>query len=159
MQKIMRFGAILALIRSDSLPFRSKTPGQLFQPASRRAYNRNFLAKNRIFTAKRVVHGMLVHRLTRKHHEGAHHLRWGFFVVLFYWPDGRKSGEHMIIVNGEQVEFVENSTVTDLVAALGLERSRVAVELNGNIVSRATFDDTLLHDDDKVEIVHFVGGG
>ena len=65
----------------------------------------------------------------------------------------------MIIVNGEPVEFVENTTVTDLVAALGLERSRVAVELNGSIVTRATFDDTLLHDDDKVEIVHFVGGG
>lgn len=65
----------------------------------------------------------------------------------------------MIIVNGEQVEFVENTTVADLVAALGLERSRVAVELNGDIVTRATFDDTLLHDDDKVEIVHFVGGG
>ncbi len=65
----------------------------------------------------------------------------------------------MIIVNGEPVEFVENTTVTDLVAALGLERSRVAVELNGSIVARATFDDTLLHDDDKVEIVHFVGGG
>lgn len=65
----------------------------------------------------------------------------------------------MIIVNGEPVEFVENTTVTDLVAALGLERPRVAVELNGSIVARATFDDTLLHDDDKVEIVHFVGGG
>lgn len=65
----------------------------------------------------------------------------------------------MIIVNGEQVEFVENTTVADLVAALGVERSRVAVELNGDIVARATFDDTLLHDDDKVEIVHFVGGG
>lgn len=65
----------------------------------------------------------------------------------------------MIIVNGEQIEFVENTTVVDLVAALGLERSRVAVELNGAIVARATFDDTLLHDDDKVEIVHFVGGG
>lgn len=65
----------------------------------------------------------------------------------------------MIIVNGEPVEFVENTTVTDLVAALGLKRSRVAVELNGSIVARATFDDTLLHDDDKVEIVHFVGGG
>lgn len=65
----------------------------------------------------------------------------------------------MIIVNGENVEFVENTTVNDLIAALGLERSHVAVELNGAIVSRASFDDTLLHDRDKVEIVHFVGGG
>ena len=65
----------------------------------------------------------------------------------------------MIIVNGEGVEFVENTTVADLIAALGLEHSRVAVELNGQIVPRATFDSTLLHDRDKVEIVHFVGGG
>ena len=83
---------------------------------------------------------------------------WCFFIGLA-WPSERKRGGHMIIVNGEQVEFVENTTVADLVAALGLERSRVAVELNGAIVARATFDDTLLHDDDKVEIVHFVGGG
>jgi thiamine biosynthesis protein ThiS len=65
----------------------------------------------------------------------------------------------MIIVNGEQIEFVENTTVSDLIEALRLSCSQVAVELNGEIVSRASFDDTLLHDDDKVEIVHFVGGG
>lgn len=65
----------------------------------------------------------------------------------------------MIIVNGAEVEFVENTTVADLVAALELERSRVAVELNGAIIPRASFGNTLLHDRDKVEIVHFVGGG
>lgn len=65
----------------------------------------------------------------------------------------------MITVNGEPVEFVEGATVTDLVRSLDLSTQRVAVELNGAIVPRATFDDTLLHDDDKVEIVHFVGGG
>lgn len=65
----------------------------------------------------------------------------------------------MIVVNGEEIEFVEHTSVADLISALGLERSRVAVELNGDIVTRATFDDTLLHDRDKVEIVHFVGGG
>lgn len=65
----------------------------------------------------------------------------------------------MIIVNGDEIEFVENTTVADLIAALNLDRSHVAVELNGAIVSRASFDDTLLHDRDKVEVVHFVGGG
>lgn len=65
----------------------------------------------------------------------------------------------MIIVNGEEVEIDSDSSVAKLVEERGLDRSRVAVELNGEIVPRDTFDDTLLHDGDKVEIVHFVGGG
>ena len=65
----------------------------------------------------------------------------------------------MIIVNGEELEIDSDSSVAKLVEERGLDRSRVAVELNGEIVPRGTFDDTLLHDGDKVEIVHFVGGG
>ena len=65
----------------------------------------------------------------------------------------------MIIVNGEEFEIDSGSSVAKLVEKRGLDRSRVAVELNGEIVPRGTFDDTLLHDGDKVEIVHFVGGG
>ena len=65
----------------------------------------------------------------------------------------------MIMVNGQAQEFEDGTTVTDLVRSLDLAAQRVAVELNGAIVPRATFDSTLLHDDDKVEIVHFVGGG
>lgn len=65
----------------------------------------------------------------------------------------------MIIVNGEEFEIGSGSSVAKLVEERGLDRSRVAVELNGEIVPRGTFDDTLLHDGDKVEIVHFVGGG
>ena len=65
----------------------------------------------------------------------------------------------MIIVNDEEFEIDSGSSVAKLVEERGLDRSRVAVELNGEIVPRGTFDDTLLHDGDKVEIVHFVGGG
>lgn len=65
----------------------------------------------------------------------------------------------MIIVNGEELEIDSGSSIAKLVEERGLDRSRVAVELNGEIVPRGTFDDTLLHDGDKVEIVHFVGGG
>lgn len=65
----------------------------------------------------------------------------------------------MIIVNGEELEIDSGSSVAKLVKERSLDRSRVAVELNGEIVPRGTFDDTLLHDGDKVEIVHFVGGG
>ncbi len=46
-----------------------------------------------------------------------------------------------------------------LVAELGIKSDRVAVELNRDIVPRANWADTPLHDGDKLEIVHFVGGG
>lgn len=65
----------------------------------------------------------------------------------------------MITVNGEVFDLEPGTTVANLIEARGLNSLRVAIELNGAIVPKATFDDTLLHDDDKVEIVHFVGGG
>lgn len=65
----------------------------------------------------------------------------------------------MIVVNGEEMECTPGMTCAELVAARGLDRARVALELNGAIVPRAALDATLLHDGDKVEIVHFVGGG
>jgi sulfur carrier protein len=40
-----------------------------------------------------------------------------------------------------------------------MKGDRVAVELNREIVPRAQWDDTQLHDGDRLEIVHFVGGG
>ncbi len=47
----------------------------------------------------------------------------------------------------------------DLVADLGLKGDRVAIEHNGNIVPRAEWANTGLQDGDRLEIVHFVGGG
>ena len=46
-----------------------------------------------------------------------------------------------------------------LVAELNLKPEQIAIELNHNVVRRAQWGDTLLRPDDKVEIVHFVGGG
>lgn len=64
-----------------------------------------------------------------------------------------------LILNGEPTGVPHDTTVSELIDICGLERQRVAVEVNGDIVARATFDDVRLHDGDKVEIVHFVGGG
>jgi len=47
----------------------------------------------------------------------------------------------------------------DLVTDLGLQGDRVAIEHNGNIVPRAEWANTGLEDGDRLEIVHFVGGG
>jgi thiamine biosynthesis protein ThiS len=63
-----------------------------------------------------------------------------------------------IQINGQDKE-VSVSTIADLVEQLGLKDDRVAIELNRDIVPRAKWADTPLHEGDKVEMVHFVGGG
>ena len=64
-----------------------------------------------------------------------------------------------IHVNGEIREFSEELTIDSLISTLGLDPTRVAIELNRDVVRRNNWPATLLHDDDRVEIVHFVGGG
>jgi thiamine biosynthesis protein ThiS len=65
----------------------------------------------------------------------------------------------LLHINGEQRDFPEGLTVAALVAQLGMKPDRVAVELNLEIVSRAQWDTTTLKNGDKLEVVHFVGGG
>jgi thiamine biosynthesis protein ThiS len=62
-------------------------------------------------------------------------------------------------INGEQREFPDGLTVAALVAQLGMKPDRVAVELNLEIVPRAQWETTALKNGDKLEVVHFVGGG
>ena len=62
-------------------------------------------------------------------------------------------------MNDEPRTVADGATVADLVADLGLGPRRIAVEVNLAIVPRATYDQTALHDGDRVEIIHFVGGG
>ncbi len=64
-----------------------------------------------------------------------------------------------LIVNGETRSLDGAPTVADLVLALGLDRRKVAVERNLEIVPRSLHDTTLLADGDRIEIVQFVGGG
>jgi sulfur carrier protein len=66
------------------------------------------------------------------------------------------------VLNGQPRDFPQlapAATLQDLVADLALKGDRVAVEHNGNIVSRAEWETTALADGDRLEIVHFVGGG
>ena len=64
-----------------------------------------------------------------------------------------------IQVNGEMREFPAGLTVEGLVLALDLQPARVAIELNRNVVRRNEWAGTTLRQGDRVEIVHFVGGG
>lgn len=63
-----------------------------------------------------------------------------------------------ITLNGEARQVREGS-IADLVAALGLDVKKVAVERNREIVPRSTLGDVMLAEGDALEIVHFVGGG
>ncbi len=64
-----------------------------------------------------------------------------------------------ILLNGDFVETAEGATVESLLLQLGIGRERVAVEVNAGIVPKAGYEKQLLSDGDKIEIVHFVGGG
>ena len=64
-----------------------------------------------------------------------------------------------VVVNDEPHRLSPGATVADLVASLGLAARRIAVEVNREIVTRATYGATVLRDGDTVEIIHFVGGG
>jgi thiamine biosynthesis protein ThiS len=62
-------------------------------------------------------------------------------------------------INGDARDFPDGLTLDALVEQLGMKPDRVAVELNLEIVPRANWQSTQLKDGDKLEIVHFVGGG
>jgi thiamine biosynthesis protein ThiS len=64
-----------------------------------------------------------------------------------------------ILLNGEFVETAEGATVASLLQQLDISRERVAVELNADIIPKAHYEKQPLCDGDKIEIVHFVGGG
>ena len=62
-------------------------------------------------------------------------------------------------VNGKDREVPVGHTVADLLDDLGLDGRLVVVELNRQIIRRTEIEDVILRDEDRVEIVHFVGGG
>jgi thiamine biosynthesis protein ThiS len=62
-------------------------------------------------------------------------------------------------VNDEAVEVAQGATLAALVEQLALAPERLAVELNREVVRRADWPRTTLNEGDRVEIVHFVGGG
>jgi sulfur carrier protein len=64
-----------------------------------------------------------------------------------------------ITVNGENHTLTGPTSLKQLVSELDLENKRLAIEVNQDIVPRGEYADFLLKDNDKVEIVHAIGGG
>jgi sulfur carrier protein len=64
-----------------------------------------------------------------------------------------------IRLNGEPYELPGPVTVSELLSRLDIDARRVAVEVNFEVLKRATFDGVQLKEGDEVEVVNFVGGG
>ncbi len=64
-----------------------------------------------------------------------------------------------VVLNGENRVLTPGLSVAGLLQELGIEGRKVAVERNLEIVPKSTFATTLLADGDRLEIVHFIGGG
>jgi len=64
-----------------------------------------------------------------------------------------------VLLNGETRKLPAGATVTDLLSLMKIDRRRIAVEVNREIVPRQDYEGRALADGDALEIVHFVGGG
>ena len=64
-----------------------------------------------------------------------------------------------IIVNGESKEIEKELNLTELLKRLELPSERIAIELNKTVVRKKDWETVKIADSDKIEIIHFVGGG
>ena len=64
-----------------------------------------------------------------------------------------------VVVNGESLQLPEGTTLQQLIERLELTGKRIAIEVNLDIVPRSQHASWALQADDRVEIVHAIGGG
>ena len=67
-----------------------------------------------------------------------------------------------LVLNGQSRDFEtlpQPASLEQLLGELGLKGDRVAIEHNGEIIPRAVWAGTMVHPGDRLEVVHFVGGG
>ena len=65
----------------------------------------------------------------------------------------------MIIVNGRKVDFVKNETVSGLLKRLKYVFPNVVVKINGELVKKIDFADTVINDESEVAVIHMISGG
>jgi sulfur carrier protein len=64
-----------------------------------------------------------------------------------------------ITLNGSPRDVPDNLSASELILSLGLANKRLALEINQEIVPRSTFERHIIRPEDRVEIVHAIGGG
>ncbi|HHZ05718.1 MAG TPA: sulfur carrier protein ThiS [Clostridiales bacterium] len=65
----------------------------------------------------------------------------------------------MAKINGEIEQYANGMTISEYVSYKGFNKSYIAVEINGKIMSKSDFNNYTITAQDKIEIVNFVGGG
>ena len=64
-----------------------------------------------------------------------------------------------IQLNGDPYEINDATNLSELLNKLKIQKNKVAIEINGEIVEKKKYPNLILNKNDKVEIVHFIGGG
>ena len=64
-----------------------------------------------------------------------------------------------IQLNGDSYEVINGTNLNDLLNKLKLQKNKIAIEVNGEIIEKSKYPNLILRRDDKVEVVHFIGGG
>jgi len=64
-----------------------------------------------------------------------------------------------VFINGETREIAKQVNLLELLKEFSLPSERIAIELNKQVVRKKDWESILVNDADKIEIVHFVGGG
>ena len=64
-----------------------------------------------------------------------------------------------IQLNGDPYEINNGTNLNELLNTLKIQKNKVAIEVNGEIIEKNKYINLILNKDDKVEIVHFIGGG
>ncbi len=65
----------------------------------------------------------------------------------------------LLIINGEDRDVAENTTLLELLTTLAMNPKTVVVERNGEVIPRETYADVRLQEGDQLELVRLVGGG
>jgi len=64
-----------------------------------------------------------------------------------------------ILINGEKKEINPDTSISGLISMLELDVEKIAIERNEEIIHLQNYSKTILKNNDKIEIIHFVGGG
>lgn len=64
-----------------------------------------------------------------------------------------------IILNGEEIILDKQLNISNLLDKYSLDRRKIAVERNMEIVSQSSFEEVFVNEGDNIEIIHFIGGG
>jgi len=64
-----------------------------------------------------------------------------------------------IQLNGDSYEVIIGTNLNELLNKLKIQKNKIAIEVNGEIIEKSKYPNLILRRDDKVEIVHFIGGG